>query len=84
MKRFKNSGPPVTDVDRFEMMKSGMTTALLSRLGSIIVHFDEYCSDDGREIDKIEAMNLLDDSEVKKWLKDMGPLVPAKRCERPK
>lgn len=55
---------------------------LLSKLGAIIVHFDEYESDDGREVDLFEARQRLADPEVQQWLKAMGALLPLKRVGR--
>jgi len=53
--------------------------ALISKIGSIIVHVDELLSTDGRNVDKLALQVLIQDSSVQRWLKDLGPLVPVKR-----
>lgn len=57
--------------------------SLLCKLGSILVHFDEYSSPDGRTIDRIEAERLMKDPEVVGWLTGMSRLamVPVKRMK---
>jgi len=52
---------------------------LLMKLGSIIVHVDEWFSEDGRDVDKVVVLRAIDDPEVKQWIKDMGALLPLKR-----
>ena len=56
-----------------------MTLALLSKLGSIVVHADEFLSPGGHAFDKEALLQLIRDPEVQEWLKEMGPLVPVKR-----
>lgn len=53
--------------------------SLLSKLGSIIVHAEEMASLKGHAFDKIAMDGLLNDPEVREWLKGMGPLLPVKR-----
>lgn len=49
--------------------------ALLAKIGSVIVHFDEYHSTDGHAHDFESAMQLLNDIEVKVWLARMKELA---------
>ena len=55
------------------------TLLLLVKLGSIVVHTDELLGPDGRNLDKQIVQGLIADPEVQKWIKAMGPLLPAKR-----
>lgn len=57
------------------------SVGLLSKLGSIIVHYDEFCAPGGLPVDKDQADALLQDPEVVEWMKDMGALLPAKRSK---
>lgn len=55
--------------------------SLLAKLGSIVVHTDEYLSFDGHDFDR-EAINaLLGAADVREWLEAMAglALVPQKR-----
>lgn len=58
--------------------------ALLSRLGSIIVHAEELLSPGGHPVDREAMAALLADPEVAKWLEAMDAmaLLPVKRCAR--
>lgn len=56
--------------------------ALLSKLGSIIIHFDEYESAGGHPYDLDTARRTLADPEVREWMKAMGPMLPVKRSNR--
>jgi hypothetical protein len=51
------------------------------KLGSIIVHADEYFSTDGDIMDQLAMKSLLEDSEVQTWLEQMDKksLLPKKR-----
>lgn len=49
--------------------------ALLCKLGSIIVHFEEMSSPGGHVVDKIVINSLLEDPEVKQWLEEMDKLA---------
>lgn len=55
--------------------------SLLCKIGSILVHFDEWCGDDGRNIDLQTARGLMADREVQEWLTGMDKLamLPVKR-----
>lgn len=59
------------------------SAGLLAKLGSAIVHADEYMSSDGREVDRQEFLARLSDPEVQQWIEDMGPLLPLKRNDNP-
>lgn len=55
--------------------------ALLIKLGSIIVHFDEFLGPGSHELDLMAARSLMSDPEVKQWLEDMtkDAFLPVKR-----
>ena len=53
--------------------------ALLSKLGSIIVHTEELLSPTAHSFDKVALESLLKDGEVTAWIKSMGPFLPLKR-----
>lgn len=55
--------------------------ALLVKLGSIAVHVDEFLSPDGHDFDRIAIVQLLQDPEVKEWVKQMTgmAMLPVKR-----
>jgi hypothetical protein len=53
--------------------------ALLSKLGSIAVHAEEFLSPNAHHLDLAALRTLLEDKEVRQWIKDMGPLMPVKR-----
>lgn len=57
------------------------STALLCKLGSIIVHMEEATSTKGHAFDKIALDQLLADSDVREWLADMRgmAMLPVKR-----
>jgi len=54
---------------------------LLIKLGSIIIHADEYLSSDGHPFDKQTFDTLMKEPEVVEWLKEMDSLalLPKKR-----
>jgi hypothetical protein len=54
--------------------------ALLSKLGSIVVHVEELHSNKSHMFDWIALECLLNDAEVVKWLKQMKAYLPVKRC----
>jgi hypothetical protein len=56
----------------------------LVKLGSIAVHADEGCSDDGHPFDVLTIKHLLADPEVKEWMAAMDKLafLPKKRNDR--
>jgi hypothetical protein len=59
------------------MKPAGIT--LLMKLGSICVHVEEMLSPKGHEFDRQAILGLLQDPEIRAWLKQMGPLLPQKR-----
>ena len=54
---------------------------LLIKLGSIIVHADEFTSDGGHELDLGAMRGVMSDPEVKEWLEQMNSMafLPVKR-----
>ncbi len=54
---------------------------LLAKLGSIIIHADEYTGPDGHNFDLQAFHNLLSDPEVSQWMRTMDQLamLPKKR-----
>ena len=52
---------------------------VLMKLGSIVVHTDEFFSSDGHGFDKTVLEGLLQDQQVKDWIIAMGPMLPKKR-----
>ncbi len=52
---------------------------LLAKLGSIAVHANQMISSSGHAFDHTALRNLLDDPEVKSWMKSMGAYLPVKR-----
>ena len=55
------------------------SVALLSKIGSLIVHMQEFASPSGHEYDGIAVNQLLNDPDVIEWMKQMGPLLPVLR-----
>lgn len=57
------------------------SATLLIKLGSIIVHLDEFTSAKGHPLDKHTADQLLTDEEVSAWLSEMKNMafLPVKR-----
>ena len=57
------------------------STALLCKLGSIIVHADELTSPTGHHFDREALRALLTEKEVAQWIEGMSKLalVPLKR-----
>lgn len=57
------------------------SATLLIKLGSIIVHLEEYTSPNGHPLDKHTADQLLADKEVSEWLAAMTKMafLPVKR-----
>lgn len=54
---------------------------LLIKLGSALVHAEEFMSPGGHEFDKTTFDNLMQDAEVRQWITDMTKmaLLPVKR-----
>ena len=47
------------------------SVSLLCKLGSIAVHAQELASPDGHAFDKAALQSLMNDPEVKEWIKEM-------------
>jgi len=56
-----------------------MPVSLAVKLGSAVVHAEELLSSKGHHFDKIALESLLNDPEVKAWIKSMGTFLPLKR-----
>ena len=58
--------------------------ALLCKLGSVIVHADEFLSPGGHHLDETAFRMALADPDVQGWLAQMRAMamVPLKRTER--
>lgn len=56
-----------------------LTVTLAAKLAAVVVHTDEMLSADGHPFDKAALKTVLEDEEVAKWLRDVGPLAPVKR-----
>ena len=56
---------------------------VLIKLGSIIVHYEEWTSKTGHEFDKTTIDSLMEDINVKKWFEQMNEmaLLPLKRIK---
>jgi hypothetical protein len=52
-----------------------VSLSLLVKLGSLMVHTDEYLSEHGHPFDKIAIRQVLDDPEVKAWREEMDVLA---------
>lgn len=52
---------------------------LLCKLGSIVVHAEEFLSPSGHSLDLEVLKNLFQDAEIRKWIKDMAVYLPVKR-----
>lgn len=75
----------MTKKERNERLATDMIlqpdVGLLVKLGSIAVHAEEMMSPGGHHFDHVVLRQLLDDGEVKDWLKEMDrlALIPKKR-----
>lgn len=56
-------------------------TSLLCKLGSIMVHAEEFLSPKGHEFDRAALDQLINDPEVREWREEMerAALLPVKR-----
>jgi len=52
---------------------------LLCKIGSIVVHAEELLSPKGHMFDRTAIEVLLNDPDVKNWIKGMGVYLPRKR-----
>jgi hypothetical protein len=55
---------------------------LLTTLGNMAVHIEEYFEQGGSRLDRKEVEMALADPDVKAWVQAMGPLLPKKRRDR--
>jgi len=57
------------------------TPTLLIKLGSLIVHYEEWTSQHGHELDKAAIDGLMGNEDVKEWLDGMNKMafLPSKR-----
>lgn len=57
------------------------TPQLLTALGSIIVHYEEWTSNSGHQLDKITIDAMMKREDVREWFKGMNEmaLLPLKR-----
>ena len=62
-------------------MKTPINTSLsvLVKLGSIAVHAEELLSPEGHAVDKMALDQLLNDPDVKLWIKANAAFLPVKR-----
>jgi len=72
--------PDEITVDGVKLPREFPTSiTLLAKLGSIALHAQEMISHSGHAVDHTVLRNLLDDPEVKAWMKSMGAYLPVKR-----
>lgn len=57
------------------------SVSLLVKLGSIVIHADEYTSPDGHDFDRTAICSGLMDAEVQEWIAEMTKMafLPVKR-----
>lgn len=57
------------------------SAGVLVKLGSLAVHIEEMMSPQGHTFDRAAIQTLLDDQELRAWLKEMDKLafLPRKR-----
>lgn len=55
------------------------TATVLCKLGSAVVHAEEYFGPRGNPVDKMAFDSLTADSEVQDWMKAMKSFLPVKR-----
>ena len=72
---------PITEGGRMKSNWDKPSISLLSKLGSALVHADEYLGSDGHNFDLLEFRDLLKDAEVQTWLIQgtKSGLLPIKR-----
>lgn len=50
------------------------------KLASIIVHLEEFLSEDGNPVDRVALESALEDPEIKDFIKSIDPvMLPVKR-----
>lgn len=57
------------------------SASILSKLGSLAVHLEELTSNNGHEFDRAAVGSILNDPEIRQWLKEMNAMamLPVKR-----
>ena len=70
-------------MSKYEVVPNPMypTATLLAKLGSAIVHAEEFLSADGQAVDQTAFQTILEDPTVQEWLEQMAgyALVPLRR-----
>jgi hypothetical protein len=58
-----------------------ITVSLACKLGSILVHVDEFLGPKGHQFDRVALETLMQDPEVEAWLTEMddAALIPKRR-----
>lgn len=58
-------------------------TSLVAKLGSILVHIEEYLSPTGHAFDRHVLDSLMKDEEVQEWMEQLREMamLPRKRSE---
>lgn len=64
-------------------LASQLTLATLAKIGSALVHAEEYMGEGGHDFDKAAFDQMMADPAVQTWLESMKSmsLVPRKRSE---
>ena len=65
----------------FKMEALKPSPSILSKLGSLVIHIEESMNSKGHIFDMITVKSIIEDEEVKEWLKAMDKLalIPKKR-----
>lgn len=53
--------------------------SLLCKLGSCVVHAEEFLSPGGHQFDAEAIRGIVNDPEIRTWINAMGPFMPVKR-----
>ena len=56
-----------------------VSTSIVAKLGSLVVHIEEYFSADSHPLDKTAIESLLMDAELRQWMMKNKILFPLKR-----
>jgi len=57
-----------------------MEGILKIKLGCLIVHVEEFLSEDGHEVDRLQILSTLEDPDIKEFVKSIDPvMLPVKR-----
>ena len=62
-------------------MKAALTLspALASKIASAVIHAEEMISPSSHFFDRRALESVINDPEVRTWIKALGPLAPQKR-----